>query len=113
MHDALDKLKQIDRNIVLLRHAMATLEWDQDTVMPVKAGKERGEQLALLSSIAHSYSVSPEMAEALETLLSEKNLSLEDSALLRFWKKEYKKESSLSDEFVSEYARALNDAHFS
>jgi carboxypeptidase Taq len=51
--DALTELKNIDREILLLNHAIDTLRWDQETYMPESAIAEKAEQVALLQGMVH------------------------------------------------------------
>lgn len=110
--EALSVLREIDSKVVRLNHISAILGWDQDTVMPVSAGEERGEQFALLSSIGHRLATSRELQEAVKALDSE-NLSDIDKALVRYWKKELGVSLSLSSEFIEKLSIAKNKAHYS
>ena len=60
-----ERLRTIDREICLLRHAEAVLGWDQETHLPARGVEERAEQLALLRGLIHERVTSPEVAEAL------------------------------------------------
>lgn len=108
--EALRIIKETDHKIVTLNHISATLGWDLETVMPSKAGKERGEQLALLSSLVHKEKTSKALEEAIATLDSE-SLSIEDSALLRVWKKEMRTSVKLPSSFVERLTLTTNKAH--
>ena len=66
--EALSVLRETDKEVVRLSHISAVLGWDQDTVMPISAESERGEQFALLSSIIHQKSTSKELEEAIGIL---------------------------------------------
>ena len=110
MDKALSVLKDIDRKIVYLNHTMAILGWDQDTVMPPKAGEERGEQYALLSSLIHDYSTSEALKNALSEL-DENNLEEADAALVRYWKKELDRASRIPSSLVQAKSLATNEAN--
>ena len=51
--EALNVLKKEDAAITKLGHIIAALSWDQDTAMPPSGADERGEQMAMLSSLIH------------------------------------------------------------
>ena len=129
--EALSVLRETDKEVVRLSHISAVLGWDQDTVMPISAESERGEQFALLSSIIHQKSTSKELEEAIGILSdwesgcssnisneqvsslssSDFSLSLSDKALLRYWKKELRNSKRLSSKLVHELSLATNNAH--
>ena len=66
MARAIDELKSLTREYQLLAESSAILAWDQETYIPLKAVPERGEQLALLNSLAHKRLTSPRVGELLE-----------------------------------------------
>ncbi len=53
MSETLDQLLKMDREIQLLEHTSALLEWDQETYMPEQAIEERAEQIALIQGLMH------------------------------------------------------------
>jgi len=108
--EALKILKETDHRIVTLNHISATLGWDLETVMPAKGDEERGEQLALLSSLVHKEKTSKVLEEAIAAIDGEK-LSVEESALLRVWKKEMRTAVKLPASFVERLTLTTNKAH--
>ncbi len=66
MSETVENLKKISREYQLLAEAAAILGWDQETYIPRQAIPERGEQLALLQSLAHEKITSPEVGELLD-----------------------------------------------
>ncbi len=108
--EALKILKESDHRVVTLNHISATLGWDLETVMPERGYEERGEQLALLSSLIHKEKVSPALEEAI-AILDGASLSIEDNALLRVWKKELRTSVKLPSSFVERLALTTNKAH--
>jgi len=65
MQDFIGELKEITREYQLLSESSAILSWDQETYLPSGALAERGEQLALLQSLAHKKLTSPKVGELL------------------------------------------------
>ncbi len=108
---ALAVLKNKDKQIVKLNHILAILEWDQDTVMPLYASEERGEQSALLSSLVHKMSTSSEIQESLDVLDGCDFESDIDNALVRYWEKELGRSLCLPNKFVEDFSKAKNSAH--
>ena len=66
MEKAVAELKKITREYQLLSESAAVLGWDQETYIPPEAIPERGEQLALIQSLAHEKIASPKVGELLE-----------------------------------------------
>ncbi len=71
MSKAFEKLQRRDKNINLLEHTSALLQWDQETGMPAKAIEERSEQIALIHGLAHDRLTSKEIGELLEAARNE------------------------------------------
>ena len=65
---SLDRLREIDREILHVQHAIAALDWDQQTYMPAPSADERSEQLAILESVSHKRNTSSEIGELLALL---------------------------------------------
>ncbi len=63
------------REISILRSCEALLDWDERTYMPRNGSEHRGNQMALLSGIAHEKFVSPRIGDLLDNLLSNGSLS--------------------------------------
>jgi carboxypeptidase Taq len=70
----LRELKHTDREIQLLAHSAALLQWDQETGMPSGALDERSEQLALLEGLIHDRLASPRVGDLLKTALERAGL---------------------------------------
>ncbi len=111
-NEALSSLKHIDRKIVQLEHMTAVLGWDMDTVMPIPAGEERGEQCSLLSSLIHQWSTSDDIKKAVAVLSDSDSLTIEDNALLRYWKKELDRALKLPQSLVENLSITANKAHY-
>lgn len=118
MRKELTRLIEIDRELGLLGHIAALLGWDQETYMPAKAVAERSEQLALVGTIAHEKSVSPEIGELLSALGSTtasptgapggSSLDARERAYLRVLRREYDRNTKLPADLVAELARATS-----
>ncbi len=71
MSTAFEQLQQIDKEIALLEHTSALLQWDQETGMPEMAIEERSDQIALLQGLAHDRLTSGEAGQLLEAARAE------------------------------------------
>ena len=109
--EALNVLKKEDAAITKLGHIIAALSWDQDTAMPPSGADERGEQMAMLSSLIHEKMTSEKNQEAIAALEGEA-LEGADAALLRTWKKEAGNAVKLPADLVMKMSLASNDAHY-
>jgi carboxypeptidase Taq len=115
--DPVAKLHEIDREISLLNHTAALLNWDQETYMPRRGAEERGEQLALLEGIVHDRLTAPRTAELLESAgdhagnpLGSQEYSPQDRAFLRAFHRQYTRSSRLPRRLVTDFAREVSNA---
>lgn len=69
--DATRRLRTLWRELDDLRHAIAILEWDQETHMPPAGHAARASALGSLSVLHHRALVAPSLRDALETIASE------------------------------------------
>jgi carboxypeptidase Taq len=111
MDESLHQLKKYDKEIKLLIHCRALLDWDQETYMPVKAIDERAEQIALLERLIHERVTSPEIGSLLEKLgVSDENPGGSgnytdiEHAFLREMYRRYRKAIKLPDKLVADIA---------
>ena len=63
--DAYAELVRRAKEVSLLQSCAAVLGWDQQTYMPKAAVPLRGDQLALLASLAHEKATDPRIGELL------------------------------------------------
>jgi carboxypeptidase Taq len=111
----LNELKSITRECQLLAESAAVLGWDQETYIPPAAVPERGEQLALLQTLAHERLTSSRTGELLDgcgcsdeapggTIAAEDT----DRAYLRELYRRYRREIRLPSRLVADFARAAS-----
>ena len=86
------------------------LGWDQETLMPEKGAKSRGEIMAWLAALSHEKVIDPEMGELLQRLEKRNDLDEASQANVREFRNRYDKATKLSAEFVSEFAQARSEA---
>ena len=111
--DLLGRLKQLDREIHLLEHVTALVQWDQETYMPPAAVEERSEQLALLEGEVHDRRTSSEMGDLIGAAESRADLEQHDRALVRELRRSYDRETKLPKELVTAIARQASVNHTS
>jgi carboxypeptidase Taq len=109
---ALDRLGELDREILHVEHAIAALDWDQQTYMPAPSAPERSEQLAILESVAHKRNTSPEIGELLAVLGVDEthpqgsvDLSEREQTFVREINRRYSKLVKLPESLVIAFAR--------
>ena len=86
------------------------LGWDQETLMPEKGAKSRGEIMAWLAALSHEKVVDPEMGELLQRLEQRNDLDEAEQANVREFRNRYDKATKLSSDFVSSFAQARSEA---
>ena len=112
MEEAVERLKELTKDVVLLEHAIATLSWDQQTYMPQEAIGEKGEQLALLQGMLHEKITSPEIGKLLNDLGADddnpagklKSDTSTDSAYIKETYRQYKIQARLPKKLVTDLA---------
>ncbi len=112
MQRAVERLKEISREVKLLEHTAALLSWDQETYMPELAVEERSEQLSLLEGLVHERITSPETAEQLDRAGSsderpegDPGLPGLDRAFLRQMHRLWRKRTKLPKDLVTRLAK--------
>jgi carboxypeptidase Taq len=110
----LKSLREADREIQLLTHAIALLEWDQETYMPDDALTERAEQIALLKGLLHDRVSSPQVGELLACLGATddnpggtETSNVSDTALVRELVRIHSRAVRLPKNFVIKLARQI------
>lgn len=86
--------------------AAAILSWDAQVVMPSGAVGERGEQMAVLSSLAHEILVDPATGDAIEGAASELDLDDWAKANIREARRRYDRARALDPKLVEAITRA-------
>lgn len=104
------RLKEIDKEVVLLSHIGGVLVWDQESVPPAGLS-ERGEQMGLIDKKIHQLTSSEEMGELLQFLESQES-DLEMGAIVRHYSRLYHKIKKLDSSFVQKFSEITTKAHF-
>lgn len=99
--EAFARLQQIDRQLVMLEHISAALEWDQEISLTQRAVEERANQLGWLAEQRHSLASSEELGAYLAALDEREARSEFEASLIRHHKREYERKCKLPADLVS------------
>lgn len=113
MQEKLNDLKKRLAEIIDINHAIAVLDWDQQTYMPPGGAAGRARQLATLSHISHEKFINNVIGHLLEELREyTEGLPYEsdDASLVRITKRDYDKARRVPPALVSEIAYASAQA---
>jgi carboxypeptidase Taq len=108
MEEKLKQLKAKMSDIMYLSQAAGLLNWDQNTYMPAGAAESRGNQMAVLSRVAHEWSTSDEIGKLLAGLSAyaqQLQPDSDDARLIKVTQHDYDIETRVPTEFVVESAQ--------
>jgi len=108
LHSTYKKLMARTKDLLILQSAQDIIHWDMETMMPPKAVELRSRQLALLSSIKHKMSTSPETGKLLNAALAHPQydaLNETQKRNVHLIKKTYDEQTALPEKLVTETAR--------
>ena len=117
--ESLRKLQNIDREIQLLVHTAALLQWDQETGMPSEAIGERADQIALLEGLIHDRLTSGEAGDLLRDAgftgaerisPDEDGAERVEKAFIRSFGRAYERAAKLPRRLVTEMAQAASQS---
>ena len=114
MQEKFQQLKDALGEVADLNGAVAVLDWDQQTYMPPEGVEARGNQIATLSSLAHSKFISDEVGKLLEVLIPYAETLDPDSdeaCLIRVTQRDYLKQTKIPSEYVAEWSKVTTIAH--
>lgn len=117
VQNALKRLEEIDREVVLLSHINGVLVWDQD-VIPYSGSEERARQLGLIDRKIYELTSSDEMGELLSALGAsesddEGDESLDDRSrgIVRNYFRAWNRDRKLDGDFVQKFSELTGKAH--
>ncbi len=88
-----------------VRNALAVLQWDQETYLPAKGARLRGQQISTLSELSHGLFISQELGDLLEELSVRPDLSEGQKRNVERTREDYLK----NKKYTSAFVRALSD----
>jgi carboxypeptidase Taq len=111
--DAYTELIRRSKELGVLNSCAAVLNWDHQTYMPTRGGSLRGEQLALLASLAHQRFTDPKIGELLATAEGSELIRDPESdaaANVREIRRAYDRATKIPQALVEELARVTTKA---
>ena len=114
MGEKLDLLKKKWARISRLEQASAVLAWDMETYMPPEGINGRGEQLALLSELAHNWLIDEETARLIAEAEKETggmDRFSDEVSMVRSARRSFDKQARIPGDLVARMARTTARAH--
>lgn len=111
------KLCELSKHVRILQGITSILDWDQETYMPSGSAGIRAEQLETMAGIIHREKTSRKFATALSKLIDiptgkvkAENLSPQQIAAVKEWRRDYSHDTALPSKFVEEFAKVTSQA---
>lgn len=94
-----------------VKNALAVLQWDQETYLPVKGAAFRGQQMATLSEIAHGLFADESLGSLLDNLLQSGDLTPTQQRNITLTIEDYQKNKKYSGEFVRNLSESTSKCY--
>lgn len=110
------KLHELSRHAKILGGIASLLEWDQETYMPAAGAANRAEQVKTLAGIVHKERTGKKYGSALSKLIDLKtgetapDLTEEQRAALKEWRRDFIRDTALPNKFVKDFAKLSSQA---
>ena len=111
MNELLKRVTDYARETQLLESSLATLEWDQQTYIPVKANDYRSDQIAYIAKLLHERKTSASFGDDLAELTSvakDQDPHSDAATIARMLNKSYQRQVKLPADLVEALARACS-----
>lgn len=105
---AYDELMAFQRETEALSGIAGRLHWDQETMMPRGAAKQRGEELAAIEGVLHARRTDPRVGEWLEKAVAPDEAG---QAQLREIRRDYERNAKVPARLAAEIARITSIGH--
>lgn len=99
------------QKIADVRNALAVLGWDQETYLPEKGARFRGQQITTLSTIAHELFTAPELDNVLQALKGSKELTPTELKNIELSAEDVEKNKKYPASFVAEMSTVTNECY--
>lgn len=106
--EALEFLKEHLRNMNYLESTLGIVSWDMEVMAPVNALEYRSEVLGYLSTQYHQLATDSKIADALEVLNQETDLTQVEKKLVRHFKESYEKNKKIPESLQRELTIATS-----
>jgi len=110
MRKELKEIYRVQKELELLSGVGSLLDWDQKTYMPQKGYRDRAEQTAIISRIAHNKFIDPAFQKVVNDTINTRLLK-RDRLILERLKKDLDKAKKLPASFVEEESKATSLAY--
>ncbi len=108
---ALQKFSEFEHKLYAYSYAMGVMSYDSETAAPEHSAEGRGEALGMLSEQVYQLTAGAETGELLDVLQTHQSeLSVQQAAQLRVWKKDYDMNCKIPAQEYIEYAKLINKA---
>jgi carboxypeptidase Taq len=88
------------QKIADIKNAVAVLEWDQETYLPVKGATFRGRQMATLSATAHEWATDQQLGDLLTELNGRADLQPHEQKNVALSLEDFSKQKKFTPEFI-------------
>ncbi len=105
-----EKLKSLLSEIQDINSTMAVLTWDKEIYMPDKGAGLRAQQIGTLSGVAHDKMIAPELADLINKLGSDDNLSPKQKKNIAFIAQDINDTKKYTKEYVIKSATVIASA---
>ncbi|GAA6207453.1 carboxypeptidase M32 [Cognatishimia sp. WU-CL00825] len=92
-----------------LSQVAGRLGWDQETVMPVGAAQQRGEEMAAMENVLHARRIAPQVADWLAKI-EDSTLDLVGQAQMRHIRKSFARTQKVPADLAAEIAKVTSQA---
>lgn len=96
------------RKIADLRYSSAILQWDQETYMPVKGARYRGQQIASITELSHRFFTASTFGDLLRKLLDDGTLSFVQRKNAEQSYEDFERQAKLPAQFVRKMSETIN-----
>ena len=96
-----------------IRYSSAVLQWDQETYLPPRGASIRGQQIATLSEIAHTFFTSEQLGTLLQEILSKNDLDANSKRNIELTWEDYTKQRKFTSAFVRELSETVSQSFHS
>ncbi|MCC6288686.1 MAG: carboxypeptidase M32 [Chitinophagaceae bacterium] len=99
------------RSIADVKFALAVLQWDQETYLPIKGAAFRGQQMATLSEISHKMFTDEKLGVLLDQLNNDSSLDKKQLRNVELTSEDYNKHKKYSSRFVRKLSEATSRSY--
>src|SRR5450755_3364145 len=96
------------RKLADVRAALALMQWDQETYMPVKGAGFRAQQVATLSEMAHELATSGKIGSLLESLQGVNGFSEPEKKNISLNREDFEKQKKYPPAFVRKMSETVS-----